>query len=72
MSGAVILTGRSPRALWQRWRLWRAYARPVTFADLRRIAYDAKALEERGLAAGQALFDSVRDEAERGIAGPGS
>lgn len=38
----VYLTGRSPRALLQRFRLWRCYARPVTFADLRRIAYDAK------------------------------
>jgi hypothetical protein len=37
--GSVYLTGRSPRALWHRFLMWRAYNRPVTFRDLRRIGW---------------------------------
>ena len=66
-SRAVILTGWSPRAVWQRWRIRRAYSRPVTFRDLRRIAYDADLREERGQLAAQAIFDATVCEAERGI-----
>jgi hypothetical protein len=45
MTIQIYLTGNSLRARWQRWRLRRAYARPVTFADLRKIA-DAAAYRD--------------------------
>jgi hypothetical protein len=63
----MIYTGRTPRALWQRWRLWRAYNRPVTFRDLQHIAYDAARLEEAGQSPARALFDAIVAEATRGI-----
>ncbi|MBM2293470.1 hypothetical protein JQX09_15680 [Sulfitobacter pseudonitzschiae] len=37
--GQTYLTGNGLRARWQRFRLWRAYRRPVTYADLRKIAH---------------------------------
>ncbi|WP_414898823.1 hypothetical protein [Rhodovulum sp. YEN HP10] len=61
------LTGNNPRALWQRFRLWRAYSRPVTFRDLRRVAYDAN--RTRPSPCAQALFDRICREAERSVIG---
>ena len=78
--GKVYLTSKSPRALWQRFRLRLAYSRPVTHRDLRRIAHaaayphpDPRAPEHPDLCrpdpAGEALFDSVILEAERPVFG---
>ncbi|WP_233270692.1 hypothetical protein [Chachezhania sediminis] len=62
----IYLTGRSPCALWKRLRFWIAYRRPVTFRDLRRIAYDAQ--YRQGLQhpdpSAEALFNAVIREAE--------
>lgn len=80
VNGFIYLTGKSPRALWQRFRLWRAYNRPVTYRDLRRIAHaaayprpDPRAPEHPDLCrpdpAGAALFDCVILEAERPVFG---
>lgn len=63
-------TGRSPRALWQRFRIWRAYRRPVTYRDLRKIAHDAMYREgdyHRPDVAAEAVFDAVVRHAERPI-----
>lgn len=72
MKSFVYLTGRSPRALWQRLRLWLAYRRPVTFRDLRRIAHDAayRAGDFRNPdPAAMAVFDEVVRQAERPVRG---
>ncbi|ARC87891.1 hypothetical protein [Rhodovulum sp. MB263] len=58
-------TGKRLRARWQRFRLWRAYRRPVTFEDLRRVAYDANRACPEPYAA--ALFDRICREAEKRI-----
>lgn len=62
----IYLTGRSPRALWQRLRFWIAYRRPVTFRALRRIAHDAQ--YRQGLQhpdpSAEAVFNAVIREAE--------
>ncbi|WP_143540095.1 hypothetical protein [Rhodovulum sulfidophilum] len=63
----AYLTGKRPRALWQRFRMWRAYRRPVTFEDLRRIAYDANRACPSTCAV--ALFDKICREAERSVIG---
>jgi hypothetical protein len=61
----IYRTGRGLSALIQRLRLWRCYARPVTFADLRRIAYDAQA--QGGTA--EDVFAAVIAEAEAPVFG---
>ena len=67
-AGKFYYTSFSPRALWQRWRLARAYARPVTFADLRRVSYDAaRGDENRPDPAAAKLFDAIIREAERSV-----
>lgn len=38
----MFLTRGFIRSRWQRFRLWRAYRRPVTFYDLRKILHDAQ------------------------------
>lgn len=75
-------TGRSPRALWQRFRMWRAYRRPVTFYDLRKIAaagqYPHLDPDSPGLPnlhrpekVGVALFQAVIERAELPVFGAG-
>lgn len=53
MKPFVYLTGRSPRALLQRLRLWLAYRRPVTFHNPDPAA--------------KAAFDEVVSQAERPV-----
>jgi predicted metal-dependent HD superfamily phosphohydrolase len=63
-------TGRSLRARLQQWRRLRAYSRPVTFADLRKISHDAMTAAEAAGAdpeAARALFDAVIEDAERPV-----
>lgn len=78
--GKVYLTGKSPRALWQRLRFWLTYSRPVTYRDLRRIAHaaayphpdprDPKLPDlSRPDPAGEALFNRVIREAEKPVFG---
>ena len=72
MLGKVYLTGRSPRALWQKFRLWRAYRRPVTYSDLRRIAHDVCYWDGnycKPCPVGAALFDQIVLEAEMPVFG---
>ena len=69
-AGKFYLTGGGIRARWQRWRLARAYARPVTFADLRRAAYDCQHNDEdlnQPDPAASRLFDAIIREAERPV-----
>ena len=70
--GKVYLTGRSPRALWQKFRFWRAYRRPVTYSDLHRIAHDVCYRDDnyhKPCPVGAALFDRIVLEAERPVFG---
>lgn len=62
----IYLTGRSPRALWQRLRFWIAYRRPVTFRDLRRISHDATYRQgiQHPDPSAEAVFNAVVREAE--------
>jgi len=65
--GKTYLTGCTPRALWQRFCLWRAYRRPVTYNDLRRIAHDVcyrHGDPHKTCPVGASLFDSIVHEAE--------
>lgn len=76
--GKVYLTGKSSRALWQRFRLLMAYSRPVTYRYLRRVAYavayphpdphDPKHPDLcRPNTAGEALFDGVILESKKPV-----
>lgn len=68
--GETYLTGKSPRALWQRFLIWRAHNRPVTFRDLRRIAHDVCYRDRdwhKPCPVGMALFERVVMEAERPV-----
>lgn len=70
--GKIYLTGKGMRARWQRWRLARAYARPVTYDELRKIAHGVCYLDGDPLRpdpVGAALFDRVIDEAEPPVFG---
>ncbi|MDF3606211.1 hypothetical protein PE067_08745 [Paracoccus sp. DMF-8] len=72
MSGKFYYTGRSPRALWQRFRMWRAYRRPVTFYDLRKITHDVVYRDgdyHRPDRAAEAVFMQVIHQAERPVWG---
>lgn len=74
IEGKMYLTGNTLRAVWQRWRLHRAYARPVTYADLRKIAHNAAYRDgdlRNGDASAEAIFDVVCDLAERPVFGKG-
>ena len=71
-TGKFYRTGWSPRALWQRWRLWRAYRRTVTWGDLRRVAYNCQQNGEdpnQPDPAAEKLFDAIIREAERPVFG---
>ncbi|MGR3494095.1 hypothetical protein [Citreimonas sp.] len=70
--GKTYLQGKSLRARWQKFLLWRAYRRPVTYADMRRIAHDVCYRDgdaRQPDPVGMAFFDSVVLEAERPVFG---
>lgn len=70
--GNVYLTGNNPRALWQKFRFWRAYRRPVTYSDLRRIAHGVCYRDgnyHKPGPVGADLLDRVIREAERPVFG---
>ncbi|SFC77631.1 hypothetical protein [Tropicimonas isoalkanivorans] len=72
IQGVTYLTGGGIRARWQRLRLWRAYRRPVTYNDLRRIAHGLCYRDgdyRQPDPVGAALFDSVVREAELPVFG---
>lgn len=69
--GKVHLTGNTPRALWQRFLIRRAYRRPVTYSDLRRIAHGVcyRDGSHHPCPVGAALFDRIVLEAEKPVFG---
>ena len=71
IQGKVYLTSNSPRALWQRFLIRRAYRRPVTYADLRRIAHGVAYRDgsKHLCPVGAALFDRIVLEAEKPVFG---
>lgn len=70
MNGKFYHTGCSPRALWQRFCMWRAYRRPVTFRDLRKITHAAVYRDgdyHRPDKAAEVVFNAVIRQAERPV-----
>lgn len=64
----IYLIGNSPRALLHRFRMWRAYRRPVSFADLRRITADMRYQDGPKMdPAAEALLYRVIEEAEKPV-----
>lgn len=70
MSGKFHYTGRSPRALWHRFKMWRAHRRPVTFRDLRKITHAAVYRDgnyHRPDNAAEVVFNAVIKQAEKPV-----
>ncbi len=70
MTQRIYRTGNSPRALLHRFRMWRAYRRPVTFRDLRRITGEMRYRDgnpHQMDPAAEALFARVIEEAEKPV-----